>query len=571
MTVPQQDIVIKPVPGRGYLDDVFLIRHLAEQQVDSLFLRAPVPDGLRLLLFNEVDAGLGDVAFATKLMHLLRKHVPQLDIVLVSSGPNKQAQFGLPDGVSMYEFQSYRTHATTEHRQVDLVLSAPGIFDHCRSKEAVLSTLGLPVHTPFLFIAEYGSMRQLRDDAFKYFGSDLETLIDSHLDAVADREGVAAEQMGYRSSTGEIVSVTDGNVRSIGRLRAALASNSDNNPLWPWLVQPSLSARSAGFDVGEIGLFIEDDLVTSKDTKRPCREELLLTLGDTVVKELLTSSSAMGDIDPELAALYSGYAHSSHGFFLDYIALLEHDLSRPVNVVMPNARTAAQAFESIVNEAIIARLKDAGFGRIVVVGNSSDDSATTSESAPIEMVQRILGDGKALRLITRYPLPHADMRTLLQVSEPATMVSGDQSFSEAISAGKDVMVIEPVYCQTFHLDAQLALAERVSPDLRLVLEFAMQFKWEESTWQEVSNILRSGRCGSYFAEYNTLIHQEHRLNEHIVAVVKRAVLTASNTELRRVLTGLFSEAIQSFSTDDTCLLRRSALDAVSECLSDRAN
>ena len=278
----------------------------------------------------------------------------------------------------------------------------------------------------------------------------------------------------------------------------------------------------------------------------------------------------MGDIDPELAALYSGYAHSSHGFFLDYIALLEHDLSRPVNVVMPNARTAAQTLEAIFNEGIIARLKEAGFGRIVVVGNSSDDSAVTSESAPIEMVQRVLGAGKTLRLITRYPLPHADMRTLLQVSEPATMVSGDQSFSEAVSAGKDVMVIEPVYCQTFHLDAQLALAERVSPDLRLVLEFAMQFKWEESTWQEVSTILRSGRCGAYFAEYNTLIHQEHRLNEHIVAVVKRAVLTASNAELARVLTGLFSEAIQAFSSDDLCLLRRSALDAVCECLSDKA-
>ena len=189
MTVPQQDIVIKPVPGRGYLDDVFLIRHLAEQHVDLLFLRAPIPQGLRLLLFNEVDAGLGDVAFATKLMHLLRKHVPQLDIVLVSSGPHKQAQFGLPEGVSMYEFQSYRTDATAAHRQIDLVVSAPGIFDHCRSKEAVLSTLGLPAQTPFLFIAEYGSMRQLRDDAFKSFGGGVDTLIDAHLDVVAEREG----------------------------------------------------------------------------------------------------------------------------------------------------------------------------------------------------------------------------------------------------------------------------------------------------------------------------------------------------------------------------------------------
>ena len=127
------------------------------------------------------------------------------------------------------------------------------------------------------------------------------------------------------------------------------------------------------------------------------------------------------------------------------------------------------------------------------------------------------------------------------------MVSGDQSFSEAVSARKEFVVIEPVYCQTFHLDAQLALAERVDSELRLVLEFVMKFKWEPDGWAKVRDVLASGRLAACFDRYNDIVHSEHRLNEHIVSVIKRALLSAIRPSLQAALQDIFSDGFEMFS------------------------
>jgi hypothetical protein len=527
-----QDTVIIPPQGRGYLDHVFLARHLAESRLDPLFESAKVPEGLRLLIYNEVDAGLGDVAFATKLMRLLRRHIPSLEIVLVSSGPEKQGRFGLPDGVSMYEFKTYKNEASPEHRRIDLVVSAPGIFDHCRDRTAVLETLGLELSTPFLFIAEYGSMRQLRDDAFKAHMEGVETVLDTYLDEVATKEGLASETVGYRSSTGEVVSVVDGVVKSLGHLAGCLAADRPDNPLLPWLIQPMLRARSAGFDTGEIGIFIEDELQPLP--VQPCRSSLRETLKDEELGELLVNHEN---------ALYLGYGHSAHGFFIDYVAVLEQSHQRSIDVVIPHARTVTQAYDAIVTPPLIERLRKAGVGRLILMGNPSEEGSEEAMECRVEE----LGEGKTLRLITRYPLPHGDMKTLLHMSEPSTMVSGDQSFSEAVSARKECVVIEPVYCQTFHLDAQLALAERVSPDLRFLLEFAMKFAWDEAAWNTVRQTLQSGRTKDLFQRFNELTHTEHRLNERIVSLVKRGLITSINSELRVDLSQLLRVACDDFA------------------------
>jgi hypothetical protein len=527
-----QDIVITPPQGRGYLDHVFLARQLAESRLDSIFESATVPEGLRLLLYNEVDAGLGDVAFATKLMRLLRRHVPSLEIVLVSSGPEKQGRFGLPDGVSMYEFKSYKGEASEDHRRIDLVVSAPGIFDHCRDPNTVLETLGLDLSTPFLFIAEYGSMRQLRDDAFKVHMEGVDKVLDTYLDEVALQKGLDPDSVGYRSSTGEVVSVVDGVVTSLGHLAGCLAADRADNPLLPWLVQPMLKARSAGFDTGEIGIFIEDEL--EPPPTQPCRSSLRERLEDEELGTLLGNHEN---------ALYVGYGHSAHGFFVDYVAVLEESNQRSIDVVIPHAASVTQAYDAIVTRPLVERLHKAGVGRLVLIGNPSEEG---SEEI-VERRVRELGEGKTLCLITRYPLPHSDMRTLLHMSEPSTMVSGDQSFSEAVSARKECVVIEPVYCQTFHLDAQLALAERVSPDLRFLLEFAMKFAWDDVGWVTVRQTLQSDRTRELFQRFNELTHTEHRLNERIISLVKRGLITSRSSELRLAFSEVLRVACDGFA------------------------
>ena len=561
MSALKDDITIHPVPGRGYLDDIFLARHLSDLVVDASFESAYVPDGMQLLIYNEVDAGLGDVAFATKLMRLLREHIPHLDVILVSTGPQKQQRFGVPDGVVMYSADTFRTEAAPQHRDVDIVVSAPGIFDHCRSQNTVLSSLGLPVSTPFLFVAEYGSMRQLRDDAFKAFTSEIEAVIDSHLDEVAEREGYDPETLGYRSSTGEVVRVSEGNVTTLGHLREVLASCCPSNPLWPWLSQPTLSARSAGFDVGELGVFIEDELDPDHPSSEPQGIGALVHLQDRVLREILESET-----EPALQpALYAGYAHSSQSIFLDYVAAIERAQNRPIDVVIPNARPAALAIESLFDDAHIARLRAAGIGRLCVLGNVSETTSSEAVNA-FETCERRFGAGKTLRLITRYPLPHEDMLTLLRASEDPTMVSGDQSFSEAISARKSIVVIEPMYCQTFHLDAQLALAERVHPELRQVLEFAMQFKWDAKAWKRIVEILQSEQLREHCTRYHRLVHREHRLNDRIVWAVKRALLSAVKPDVAAAQHHLFNDAFEAFATSDRCILKQARLVALHRLL-----
>jgi len=515
---------------------------------------------MRLLLFNEVDAGLGDVAFATKLMRLLRRAIPHLEIVLVSSGPEKQARFGLPEGVSLYEFHSYKEQASSRHRHIDLVVSAPGIFDHCRSQSAVLAVLGLPEDTPFIFMAEYGSMRQLRDDAFKAHTARIETLVDTHLDQLAARDGHDPDTLGYRSTSGEVVSVVGGEVTSLGHLREALAANRPDNPLWDWLTQPSLSARSAGFDVGEMGIFIEDELQPPNDVGTVDKQLLLTDLQDEVLSTLLVPGEAEGNSNSKARALYSGYAHSSQSFFIDYVAAIECSRHRPIDIVIPNARTASDAYQAIFSDALLERLKDAGIGCVTVVGNSASDVQD------LERFSHELGVGKELRCVTRYPLPHADMRTLLRASESATMVSGDQSFSESVSARKEFVVIEPVYCQTFHLDAQLALAQRVNPELRLVLEFAMKFKWDQDDWIKVNDALSSGRLAGYFSSFNDIVHTEHRLNERIVSVVKRALLSAHRPSVRAALRDIFSDGFEAFASGRGFIARQAQIESLAALL-----
>ena len=81
---------------------------------------------------------------------------------------------------------------------------------------------------------------------------------------------------------------------------------------------------------------------------------------------------------------------------------------------------------------MMAAFADRGVGRIEVVGNSVE----APPGGPLERAEIALGEGKTLRLLTRYPIPNADFRRLHAAAQPATMVSGDQSFSEAVSSGK---------------------------------------------------------------------------------------------------------------------------------------
>jgi hypothetical protein len=402
-----------------------------------------------------------------------------------------------------------------------LVISAPGIFDHCRSAASVLNTLHLPLETPFLFLAEYGSIRQLRDDAFKSLEPQFDAFIDSYLDRVAAEVGVEPDVIGHRPKTGEIVVVGDGQTRVVGNLALGLLGALPGAPLRAWVLDPCLAARSCGIEAGELGVHLDDGLLARARelAEDPAmRQAELAQLADAELRVALQD-------DPD-SGKYLGYGHSGAETFLDYVALLEQRHSRSIDVVMPTSRSPEQLAAVELGLALRERLRGRGIGVMEILGGDPRQPA-----AQVSPVRLELGPGKRLRVFVHYPLCHEDMRRLLLATEPATMVSGDQSFSDAVSARKAVVYIEPVYCQTWHMDAVCALADRVAPPARTVLAFGMQYEWSEQGYGPVAEILSGPDPMAPFLAMNDAIWANHNLNPAVMAMVRRQLATAAHPEM----------------------------------------
>ncbi len=565
---PAPDVRIPPPrSGGGYLYELAVTRHLIERQLDPLFRGLPVPPGTSVLLYNETDAGLGDVAFATKLMRHLLRWAPGIALTLVSSDPAKQQTFGLPAGVTLWDVADFAAKAPAKARRPALLISAPGIFNHCRIKAQACEILGLDDDVPFLYLAEYGSLRQLKDDAFKPHMPAIGALRERYLDEVAGTHGIDPDEMGHSGRTGAVVTVADGEVRQLDHLTRALTSDRPDNPLFSWLISPSLGARSCGLEAGELGIHIEEPLRDAAlDSGVGGREPgHLADLADPVFAELLLGGADPASVYPDCAALYAGYAYEGLDRFLSYVAVLEAEHSRRIDVVVPNRGDVDRVTGAFLGDDVRARLAQAGVGWVEIHGNAEEEgperatlaSRTVALGAPLPEGQAQGGGSrppKVLRLITRYPLPHADMRTLLRASEPATLVSGDQSFSEAVSAGKAIVYLEPVYCQTFHLDAALALARQLAPEVAEILDFGMQLKWDDTRWAAVADLLRRPDLYALYTRFDEAIWRDHEANRALVDVIVRTLWTLRSAPLRDAQQDLLERAWSSWSADDGVLV-----------------
>jgi hypothetical protein len=556
-----------PLPASDrFLDRLFLLRHTAEAHLDRLFLATPLPQGLTVTLYNEADAGFGDVAFATKLLSLLARHTPEVDLALVSTDREKQSRFGLPQSVTLYGVEEFRSMAKPAHRHPTLVVSAPGIFDHCRARSAVLELLGVASTCPFLYIAEYGSIRQLRDDAFgPLVGTTHTSAYDAYLDQLLDQAAasaqVAADEIGHRAGSGEIVTTagvpgasdpTRGGVRTIGHLLDGLSTACAANPLLPWLQHAWLTARSCGLAPGELGIHIDEPLAAESRAlaARSASDRLtpLLDLHDRVLAQTLLGADSDLARYAEHSALYLGYAHGGIELFVEEIAILEAGRRRRIDIVVPNPRRPDGVRDEILSAAGLQRLARLGVATLQIIGNACaetrpGETATLTLSLAGGVRER---EGKTLRLITRFPLPHEDMRRLLLASAPETMVSGDQSFSDAVSADKRVLIIEPVYCQTYHLDSVLALAKRHAPDAHTVLELGMRYRRAAGDHERLVQALGETSLPAQYAEFNAHIHTQHNANAALIALIKRALWTAIKPELAEEQRKLWEAAWRTF-------------------------
>ena len=527
-----------PTPeDMSWLDQLFALRQLADAHLDASFSTTSLPAGSRLLLFNEADAGFGDVAFATRLLHLLGRYEPDVETSVVSSRPDKQRILGLPAGVTMHGFEELDSAADPLALAPSIVVSAPGIFDHCRFEAPVYERLGLAAGPPFLYLAEYGSIRQLRDDTFKDHMGAIGVAIEAAMDEAAARHDLSADDMGYRGRTGEIVAATDEGVRTLGHLAPYMVRR--KGPLHDWATWPVSPARSTGLEVGELGLQIDDELVaTCVHSKGPESRPTLAQLEDPVLAALLANQATD-------RSLYFGYAYSNLGRFIDIAAGIERGSARDLDVVMPNARPPADTWLEAFNPARLARLQATGIGRIEVIGNGAETDDAHGVAGAQSLVHD-LGPGRTLRLINRYPILNADWRRLLLASAPPTMVAGDQSVSDAVSADKAIVLMEPVYSQTWLIDAFVALAERTDPDLAATLRFGLTARWDADAWQQVETILDTDQLVASARRLNATIRDQHDARPAMIHAIRRCFWSHLRPSLADLQRRLLVQAWQDF-------------------------
>jgi hypothetical protein len=96
-------------------------------------------------------------------------------------------------------------------------------------------------------------------------------------------------------------------------------------------------------------------------------------------------------------------------------------------------------------------LKQAGVGRVEVItfgGGCSSENITGN------------GEGKVLRIINFFPLPHSSMKDFFALSEPLTLVTGDQTFNEVMEIYGKIPLYEKM---TWKIDLYNSILEKSNP------------------------------------------------------------------------------------------------------------
>ncbi|MDO0938867.1 DUF4157 domain-containing protein [Streptomyces sp. DG2A-72] len=186
------------------------------------------------------------------------------------------------------------------------------------------------------------------------------------------------------------------------------------------------------FDAGLRAYKQNQDSIAGEENKRAARLENLQALKS---KDLLT---ALFPEDQEQAAkdyaaaatsrLYFAYSNKSAMRFALTVAEVENGKNNDVHVVQ-SSPTQMPALDATVKHD----LAGLGVAKVRLVEVSSQ------KPAPTIGVHETGGVGKTMHWIMTDRVPHDDMLTLIKASEPIVMTTGNQSTSEALSAGKTIM------------------------------------------------------------------------------------------------------------------------------------
>lgn len=149
--------------------------------------------------------------------------------------------------------------------------------------------------------------------------------------------------------------------------------------------------------------------------------------------------------------------------------------------------------------------------------------------------------GKKYRLFSLTKVPHQQFLALLTVSADLVGVTGDQSFSEAISARK-IIVYECISWKADFIFAYHQVLHELTQDAQVKeLATLLLMSESESDYQRLRELLSNQNLTSKLKQSASLIYQSYNLNETLKAFFKREI---SVLKLRKVEDFLYAMKVR---------------------------
>ncbi len=185
---------------------------------------------------------------------------------------------------------------------------------------------------------------------------------------------------------------------------------------------------SLGLSEDSLGILLTPELLEWSSSEKTDIQRLqkLQWLPEYLQKEILGSEYSEASVESfaRNSKLYFGYAHTAsiQSSFLKAVASMNFQLHDPSDLYFYFMGNALPQF----SESEVETLVEQGFGSIEYVRGNDPERKQTYKISDCE---------KKLKIITG-PLDPADVNVMHMASEYETLATGDQSFSEAVSAGK---------------------------------------------------------------------------------------------------------------------------------------
>ncbi len=303
---------------------------------------------------------------------------------------------------------------------------------------------------------------------------------------------------------------------------------------------------SAGIGPGQLGVF----------TGNGVRKKLTISEKEDSLHELFLSNQKKFSVLLKGAApkdylasnrLFFGYAHQSSCIerFVETVAFTEKDsLKNNLDIVIPWRKTNTGLPSEFKDKCRYNKrdLAQAGIGRIEII----DENGIQNDNISAD------GKGKVLRIINLFPMPGPDFLKILEISEDLCLITGDQSWNDAmLMAQKDLVYEKMPWKVDFYASTeQISMTE---PAINSVMQLWQSRKPPQEVAQAVKNLnlakisaVKEGEITPSEKYHRAIITEDNDLVESFHQEAIRLAACKKSPSLRRSFSSMEVKLKENF-------------------------